>query len=197
MARGRGRGASTAGLALALAVAIALAAGGCLSLTPAQEERVTDVQRFADATTKAYGLPRVRVNVERETNLGIGARYRQGNFYLNVRMLGSPSLDAIVAHEMAHYVLGHDTLASGVVTQADWQRVQEEREMDANATSVEVLVRGRGLTQREALETMVTFLRAAQRAIDRGGAVATGHRQPREEIDDLLARYPASAVGSR
>ncbi len=174
----------------ALVAALGLLATGCLTLTPGQQERAAEVRRFADATADAYGASRTRVTIESATNLGIGARYRTGNLYLNVRMLGSPHLDAIVAHELGHYLLGHDTLTAGVVTQADWQRVQEERELEANTMAVEILVRVRGMAQAEAVQALVAFLQAAQRAVDAGGAVAAGHRQPVAEIADLLARFP-------
>jgi hypothetical protein len=174
----------------ALVAALGLLAAGCLTLTPAQEDRAAEVRRLADATADAYRVSRTRVTIESATNLGMGARYRSGNLYLNVQMLGSPHLDALVAHELGHYLLGHDTLAGGVVTQAEWQRVQEERELDANTMAVEILVRVRGMTQAQAVGTVVAFLQGAQRAIDRGGAVAAGHRQPSAEIADLLARFP-------
>ena len=173
-----------------LVAALALVTAGCVTLTPEQQDRVTEVRRLADATTAAYDVQRVRVTVEPTNRLGIGARYRQGNFYLNVRMLGSVHLDVVVAHELAHYLLGHDTLPTGVVTHSDWQRAQEQRELDANAKAVEILTRVRGMTEAEAVRAMVAYLRAAQQAVDRGSPVAAGHRQPVEEIADLLARFP-------
>jgi hypothetical protein len=174
----------------ALVAALGLLAAGCLTLTPGQQDRAAEVRRFADATADAYRVSRTRVTIEAATNLGIGARYRHGHLHLNVRMLGSPHLDAIVAHELGHYLLGHDTLAAGVVTQADWQRVQEEREVDANTKAVEILVRVKGMTEAEAVQAMVTFLQSAQHVIDGGGAVAAGHRHPVAEIADLLTRFP-------
>src|SRR3989475_12082899 len=96
---------------VALSVAGVLA--GCVTLTPKQQENLDDVRRFADATAAAYNVPRIRVSVEPGTNLGIGGRYRQGNFYINVGMLGSRNLNSLVAHELAHYVLGHDLPLSG------------------------------------------------------------------------------------
>ena len=174
----------------AVTVVAALLAG-CISLTPQQHEAVADVQRFADRTAAAYNLPRIRVTVEPATNLGIGGRYRQGNFYLNIRMLGSQNLTALVAHELAHYVLGHDTPVSGSST-AEFQRAQELRELDANAKAVEILMRAEGMSRTEAVGTIITHLRAAQRAVDRGGPITPGHRTPAAEIADLLARYPDS-----
>ena len=127
------------------------------------------------------------MTVEPATNLGIGGRYRQGNFYLNIRMLGSQNLTALVAHELAHYVLGHDTPVSGSST-AEFQRAQELRELDANAKAVEILMRAKGMSRTEAVGTIITHLRAAQRAVDRGGPITPGHRTPAAEIADLLAQ---------
>ncbi len=62
---------------------------GCATLTPQEQDTVADVQHFADGTATAYNLPQIRVTIEPATNLGIGGRYRQGNFYLNARTLGS------------------------------------------------------------------------------------------------------------
>jgi hypothetical protein len=175
---------------IAAVFAVAVLAGGCVTLTPVQRDAVAEVQRFADATTTAYDLAPIRLTVEPATNLGIGGRYRQGNFYLNETQLGAGGLTALVAHELAHYVLGHDSPPSGAVTMAEMVRVQEVREMDANAKAVEILVRARGLSERQALATIVLFLRAAQAHQGRGNPNAPGHRPPAEEIADLLARFP-------
>jgi hypothetical protein len=174
-----------------LAPALVLVVAGCTSLTPQQHDRVVEVQQFADATAAYYKMFRVGVVVEPATNLGIGARYRQGNFYLNVRMLGSRNLMAVVAHELAHYVLSHDMPVAGAST-TEFLRAQEFRELEANAKAVEILVRVKGMSERDAVQMMINHLRGAQSLQERGGALAPGHRPPAEEIADLLARYPGS-----
>jgi hypothetical protein len=176
------------------AALVALVAGvlaGCVTLTPKQQETLEDVRRFADATTAAYNVPRIRVNVEPGTNLGIGGRYRQGNFYINVGMLNSRNLNSLVAHELAHYVLGHDMPVAGA-SMAEFQLAQELRELDANAKAVEILMRVKGMSEKDAVGTVVTHLRGAQRAVERGGPITPGHRTPAAEIADLLARYPGT-----
>ena len=178
------------GSALAAVVVVGLLAG-CVTLTPPQQEALDDVRRFADATTAAYNLPRIRVSVEPGTNLGIGGRYRQGNFYINVGMLDSRNLSSLVAHELAHYVLGHDMPVSGA-SMAEFRLAQELRELDANAKAVEILMRVKGMSEKDAVGTVVTHLRGAQRAVERGGPVTPGHRTPTAEIADLLARYPGN-----
>src|SRR5436309_9086975 len=182
---------SMGGYQLPILVAFAVAVGSCVSLTPQQQDKVADVQRFADATAAAYNLSRIRVTIEPATNLGIGGRYRQGNFYLNVRMLGSGGLTAVVAHELAHYVLRHEPISG--VSVAELQRVQELRELDANAKAVEILMRVRGMSQTEAVRTMATHLRRAQAVTGCGGALAPGHCPPADEMADLLSRFPDSA----
>jgi len=167
---------------------------GCVSLTPAQKDTVTEVQRFADATAAAYGLMRIPVTVQAGTNLGIGGVYRQGNFYVNASMLDSGHLTALVAHELGHYVLGHEPISG--VSMAEVLRAQEPKELDANAKAVEILVRAKGMSQPQAVRTMVVFLRTAQNAQNRGQPNAPGHRPPSEEIADLLARYPAAAAAA-
>ena len=104
---------------ISLIVALAVITSGCLTLTPVQRDAVVDVQRFADATTTAYKLPSIRLTIEPATNLGIGGRYRQGNFYLNETQLNSGSLTALVAHELAHYVLGHDAPLTGAASMSE------------------------------------------------------------------------------
>jgi hypothetical protein len=176
-------------LALAFAV-LGLVAGGCVSLTPRQKDTLTEVQQFADATAAAYGLMRISVTVQPGTNLGIGGVYRQGNFYLNADTLDSGHLTALVAHELGHYVLGHEPTSG--VSMAELLRAQELRELDANAKAVDILVRVKGMSQPQAVRTMVVFLRTAQSAQNRGQPNAPGHRPPSEEIADLLARFPAA-----
>jgi hypothetical protein len=175
----------------ALVVSLLAFTGGCVSLTPRQKDVLADVKRFADATAATYGLMRIPVTVEAGTNLGIGGRYRQGNFFLNAGTLDSGHLNALVAHELAHYVLGHDQMLSGV-SMTELLKAQEPRELDANAKAVEILVRVKGMSQPQAVRTMVVYLRSAQNAQTRGQPNAPGHRPPAEEIADLLTRFPAS-----
>lgn len=101
---------------IAVLVALAIVAGGCVTLTPLPRDSVVDVQRFADATTTAYNLTPIRLTIEPASTRGIGGRYRQGNFYLGETQLNSGGLTALVAHELAHYVLGHDTPPPGAST---------------------------------------------------------------------------------
>ncbi len=166
---------------------------GCVSLTPQQQDRLTEMQRLADRTTAIYQVPSVRISVQSNTNLNIGGVYRQGNIFLNVRMLDSPSLTKVVAHELAHYLLGHDGLIANAASQAEWQRGQEQKELDANAKAVEILVRAGGLTEPEAVKVVADALRRSADAQTRNNLPLTpGHLPASTELADLLARFPGS-----
>lgn len=111
----------------ALVLMLALACAGCVSLTPQQADRLAEMQRFADKTTALYRMPSIRISVQPSTNLNIGAIYRQGNVLVNVRMLDSPHLIKLMAHELGHYVLGHDSIIPQAVSQAEWERAAQTR----------------------------------------------------------------------
>jgi hypothetical protein len=176
---------------IVVAVALTFLAGGCVSLTPVQRDSVADVQRFADATTAAYKLPPIRVTIDRATNLGIGAYYRQGNFYLNETQLDTGNVTALVAHELAHYVLGHDAPLTGAATLAESAQKQELRELDANAKAVEILAWVRAVPEDQALRMVYSYLLNVHRRLLRSpGEDLLGHRPPCDEIADLLGRYP-------
>src|SRR6266581_2490475 len=176
-------------------VVASLLLAGCVSLTPQQRAKVDEVQGFADRTTALYRVPGVRISIQPATNLNIGAMYRQGNIFVNVRMLDSASLTKVIAHELGHYVLGHEPAAS-VSSQADWQRAQEQRELDANAKAVEILMRADGMSQSDAVRIVSEALQRAQRAVDRGAPLTPGHLTPAAELADLKARFPEPRQGA-
>ena len=176
----------------------ALVLAGCVTLTPQQEEKLTEMQRFADRATALYGKPSIRISTQRATNLNIGAIYRQGNIFVNVRMLDSPNLTKLMAHELGHYILGHDGFIPQAVSQAEWTRGQQQRELDANAKAVEILVRADGLSEPEAVKVVTDALRRSADAQARHNLPLTpGHLPASAELADLLARYPNAGVTLR
>ena len=171
-------------------VAAAALAAACSTLTPAQDRSLDEVRAFADETTRRYGLPPIHVLVSHNPDSPVGS-YRRGFFAVNRLVLGSEFRDAIVAHELAHYVLGHDAPLAGATPEARLIE-RQQRELDANAKSVEILTRVRGVPEDQALRMAYSYLLNVHRRLERSpGEDLLGHRPPCEEIADLLARYPA------
>lgn len=116
--------------------------------------------------------------------------YRRGFFSVNTLTLTSSFRDAIVAHELAHYVLGHDAPLRGL-TLADLERERQERELEANAKAVEILMRAGGLDEERALKAVYLYLLGVHWAVERYPRMdLEGHKPPCEEIADLLGRFP-------
>ena len=164
-------------------------AAGCSTLTPAQDRSFDEVRAFAEATTQRYGLSAIHVLVSHNPESPVGA-YRRGFFTVNRLVLGSEFRDAIVAHELAHYVLGHDAPLAGA-TAAIRVGEREQRELEANARSVEILVDVKGLPEEQALRLVYGYLFNVHRRLQRApGEDLLGHRPPCAEIADLLGRFP-------
>lgn len=51
-------------------------------------------------------------------------------------------------------------------------------------------MRANGMTQSEAVATVVEALRRSQRAVERGAPITPGHLAPAAELTDLLPRFP-------
>jgi hypothetical protein len=170
-------------------VLIAALLAACASLTPAQERSAGEVRAFADRTARAYGLLPIHVLVSRDPAAPAGS-FRRGFFSVSTGTLGSSARDAVVAHELAHYVLGHDAPLPGD-TREEWKRAYQRRELDANAKSVEILARVLEISEARALRTVYLYLRAVQLAHERSpGLDLAGHLPPCEEIADLIRRFP-------
>jgi hypothetical protein len=105
-------------------------------------------------------------------------------------MLTSRHRDSIVAHELAHYLLGHDRPLAGTLT-LEWQREQEIRELEANAKAVEILARVRRLPEEQALSLVYDHLLSFNRLVaEQRTVIPWGHRAPCAEMADLLGRFP-------
>src|SRR5580765_6637549 len=174
---------------LAGLVATAALAAACSTLTPGQDRSLDEVRAFADETARRYGLLPIHVLVSHNPDSPVGS-YRRGFFAVNRLVLSSEFRDAIVAHELAHYVLGHDAALTAATPEARLAE-RQQRELDANAKSVEILTRVRGVPEDQALRMAYSYLLNVHRRLQRSpGEDLLGHRPPCEEIADLLARYP-------
>ena len=83
----------------ALELVLVVTLTGCVSLTTGEENVVAELQDFANRTTALYRVPSVRISIQSATNLNTGAVYRQGNVFVNVKMLSSPYVKKLMAHE--------------------------------------------------------------------------------------------------
>jgi uncharacterized protein DUF955 len=172
-----------------LALLAGLMTAGCASFTPAQEHAAAEVRAMADDAARAYSVPRISVLVGGNVE-GLGGTYRRGLLMVSTPMLGSRHRDSIVAHELAHYLLGHDRPLQGTLA-LDRHREQEARELDANAKAVEVLMRVRGLDEEQALRVVYDHLLTFHRLVTaKRTVIPWGHRPPCEEMRDLLQRFP-------
>lgn len=161
----------------------------CSTLSPSQDKSLEEVRGFADETARRYNLPPIHVLVSHNPESPVGT-YRRGFFAVNELVLASEYRDAIVAHELGHYVLGHDAPLTSVTPETRLHE-REQREMDANAKSVEILVWVWKVPEDQALRLVYTYLLNVHRRLQRSPSEdLLGHRPPCDEIADLLARYP-------
>jgi hypothetical protein len=168
---------------------LALLLAGCTTLTPAQQRSAGEVRALADRTARVYGLPTIHLLVSRNPQDPPGS-FRHSFFSVSDITLTSTFRDAIVAHELAHYVLGHDAPLRGI-SSYERERDYKQRELDANAKGVEILVRVAGFSEARALKTMYDYLAGVQWALERYPRLdLRGHKRPCEEIADLLVRFP-------
>jgi hypothetical protein len=175
-----------------LVATVALAAA-CSTLTPGQDRSLDEVRAFSDETARRYGLQPIHVLVSHNPDSPVGS-YRRGFFAVNRLVLSSEFRDAIVAHELAHYVLGHDAPLVGATNDAR-RRERERRELDANAKAVEILAGVRQVPEDQALRMVYSYLLNVHRRLLRSpGEDLLGHRPPCDEIADLLGRYPRQLV---
>src|SRR4029453_3735719 len=97
--------------------------------------------------------------------------------------------------EPGHYVLGHDGFVPNAVSQAEWTRGQQQRELDANAKAVEILVRAGGLTEVEAVKVVADALRRSAEGQARHNLPLTpGHLPASAEPPERLPRFSAPDV---
>ena len=85
---------------------------------------------------------------------------------------------AVLSQELAHYVLAHDAPLPGDSAE-EMRHAYQERELDANAKSVEILERVGGLSEERALKTVYAYLLGVHWALERYPRLnLSGHKLP-------------------
>ena len=167
-------------------VLAAIALAGCTTLTPAEQESVQDAQRFLDATSRAYDVQKVTLMLG-SAGLGDAATIRPGGLVtIGQEYLAQPDVrDTVLAHEMAHLILGH------MDRPPDSRDAREQREIEADVKSVEILRRVRGMSETRAFAFVTTYVLTLKKSLDQGGRVHTmGHGHPCRKVDALIKAYP-------
>lgn len=159
-------------LAAKSVVPLAMLLAGCAGLTPADQVHLRGAQRLADAAVDAYTVAPVRVEMEP----GGASRYQRGRIVLGQALLTNDSGSAALAHELAHHILGQPEPAGPRPAQ---------QELDANAKSVEIMVRAWGVEPGVAFRLVAAHLRLLSAQPTRSGRLA-----PCEQLGDLYRRYP-------
>jgi hypothetical protein len=182
---------------LGLAMLVLLHAG-CASLTPEQQARLEDWQGFADRVTAHYRISDVTFLIGVRPGAAGGGMRSGGVLTFTPAMLDplppGQSRDFLLAHELAHWVLGHAyLLPPDETTLSLWLDEQQGRELDANAEAVKILMVGRTWSERRAFFHAHAYLWSYKSGVDaRRYGVPAGHpSDPCVEINDLIRRYPA------
>jgi len=176
---------------------LAVLHAGCTTLTPEQQANLDDWQGFADRVTAQYGVSDVTFLVGDHRGPGGGALRSGGLMTFRTAMLEplppGQSRDFLLAHELAHWVLGHGyRRPPDDATISLWQDEQQGLELDANAEAVKILMVGRGWSERRAFFHAHAYLWSYKRGVDaRHYGVPAGHpTDPCVEINDLIRHYP-------
>jgi hypothetical protein len=170
---------------------LALTLGGCAlapTLSPDQQTGLERARAFLGRAAQVYGLWKPTIVVG--PTAGEGAGYSRGVVSIRTSILASAHLEALLAHEAAHWVLGHEPFPFQT-TRLDTERRMQEREREANVKAVEILIRVAGYSEETALEKTFDLLDAWRHATERGEEIVPwGHKPPCEEIADLFRAFP-------
>jgi hypothetical protein len=174
----------TPSLTRLLLAAISLAA--CTTLTPAERESAEDAQRFLDRISRAYDVQKVTLMLG-SAGLRDAATIRPGGLVtIGHEYLAEPDVrDTILAHEMAHLILGH------MDRPPDSRDAREQREIDADVKAVEILRRVRGMSEARAFSLVTSYVLSLKKSFDRGSRVHNmGHGHPCRKVEALMRAYP-------
>jgi Peptidase family M48 len=175
---------------------LVLSLGACAGLTQQQSDRLKEAQDFANETTKLYGVPHVSVfNYEDlSPNAAAGYAGRHGWILLRRSTLEDTAFVPVLAHELGHATLGHDrdvVLGGQPPTMAAYRRALQQRELDANARAVEIMVRVMKKPEPEAVMMLASYLADANTARSgRAVGLPQNHMHPCDQLQDLALRFP-------
>jgi hypothetical protein len=194
---------TAAGLIVA-ATGLTGCAGRVQPYSDPEQARIDEYERAAGQILRSRGIdgppPVVRIGSEPElVSAGRPTAYytaragfrdvgRPGAIVINRAVVADDYIaQAVLSRELAHYVLGH---ADG--------RCQDRRhecEVEANITSVELLMTGWDLSYSDAVRLQYAYLKSVLLAVQRGDASApAGPRDPCRELQEFAARFKASAT---
>jgi len=105
--------------------------------------------------------------------MDLRAHYQSGVIYLRDANLDGDVMEAVLAHEFAHYLYNHKGLSP-------------TNEIIADAKVVEILQRTRGYSRGEAFRVQYRRLSG----INRGNLLLPGHQSPCEELRIFLTGFP-------
>ena len=176
---------------------LVLSLGACAGLTQQQSDRLKEAQDIANETTTLYGVPHVSIFNTEGLSQSAAASYapRHGWILLRRSTLEDTSFVPVLAHELGHATLGHDeniVVGGGrPATAAAYRRAIQQRELDANARGIEIMVRVMKKTEPEAVMTMASFLAGANTSREgRAIGLPQGHMHPCDQLMDLVIRFP-------
>ena len=170
------------------AVLVLIFLTGCApALTPAPRDSLAEAQRFLDEVSRAYGVQTMTMMLG-TSGYGDAATMRVGGLLtLMPKYLDQPRVrDDILAHEMAHLILGH------LDRPPDSRERREQREIDADVKAVEILQRVGGMTERDAFAQITWYALSLKQAYDQGRHITvSGHPHPCRKVEALIKTYPA------
>lgn len=170
----------------------ALLAAGCVSLTPQQEAARADTRAFLERAARVYHV-RAPALVVGDQTADLAASYRNGVILVGTSLLSSRARDAVLAHEFAHYLLGHEAPLRAV-DRVGQGNEQYQRELAANVKSVEVLARMNGGDEGQALRVVYSKFLWQRRGEQAGRPIPWGHRSACQEAADVVAAFPIQSA---
>jgi len=124
-------------------------------------------QALLSRMAQVYDVPPPKLQVDRT------AHYHDGVVYLRDANLETDVMEAVLAHEFAHYLFAHRGLSPA-------------NEVVADARVVEILERARGYSRGEAFRVQYRRLSG----INQANLRLAGHQSPCEELRTFLTGFP-------